>query len=49
MRLNALPFFLIGLMLLPGCAKEPFVTDAVHFEQGNVPLRVEICSAGVTC
>jgi polysaccharide biosynthesis/export protein len=32
MRLNALPFFLIGLMLLPGCAKDPYVTNAIHTE-----------------
>jgi polysaccharide export outer membrane protein len=32
MRLHGLSIFLIGLMLLAGCAKDPYVTDAVHTE-----------------
>jgi polysaccharide export outer membrane protein len=32
MRLHALTPFLIGLMLLTGCAKDPTVTDAIHTE-----------------
>jgi polysaccharide export outer membrane protein len=32
MRLHGLPIFLIGLLLVTGCAKDPFVTDAIHTE-----------------
>ena len=32
MRSHGLPFLLIGLMLLAGCAKDPLVTNAIHTE-----------------
>ena len=40
MRLHALPSLLIGLMLLGGCANDPYVTDAVH-SQLVAPYRLD--------
>jgi polysaccharide export outer membrane protein len=40
MRLHALLFSLVGLMLISGCATDPTVTDAVHSELVS-PYRLD--------